>query len=366
MLFESSLRRELARSFGAALVVLLTVVITMMLVRALSQASRGEFDPQDVLLFLTYAVLTQLAPLLTMAVFIAVAAVLSRMYRDSEMVIWHVSGIGLSRFVAPVARFALPIWAVIALLTAFVAPWANQQRDEMRLRYEQRGDLERVAPGQFQESSGGRRVLYIDRNEQDDGQGRNVFILSVERDGSESVLSARAGQVVTRDGVAYLVLRDGQRVLRTGAGAESAAQVSEFDTYWVQVRSAEAAPGASGRQSARTTWELLRDGSPSSRGELSWRAGLVLSAINLALLAIAVSAANPRAGKSGNLMFMLFAFLLYHNLLTMGESWIARGRVGMGTFMLLLHGGVALGVLLWLAQREQPWLQRWRRRPEAA
>ena len=38
MLFHSSLRKELARSFGATLVVLVTIVITMTLVRTLSQA----------------------------------------------------------------------------------------------------------------------------------------------------------------------------------------------------------------------------------------------------------------------------------------------------------------------------------------
>jgi hypothetical protein len=38
MLFDSSIRKELARSFGATLVVLVTVVMTMMLIRTLGQA----------------------------------------------------------------------------------------------------------------------------------------------------------------------------------------------------------------------------------------------------------------------------------------------------------------------------------------
>ena len=39
MLFDSTLRRDLARTFGATLVVLLTIVITMLLVRTLSLAA---------------------------------------------------------------------------------------------------------------------------------------------------------------------------------------------------------------------------------------------------------------------------------------------------------------------------------------
>ena len=46
MLFDSSIRKELARSFGATLVVLVTVVMTMMLIRTLGQASRGSVNPQ--------------------------------------------------------------------------------------------------------------------------------------------------------------------------------------------------------------------------------------------------------------------------------------------------------------------------------
>jgi lipopolysaccharide export system permease protein len=38
MLFQKSLRKELARSFGATLVVLVTIVMTMILIRILGQA----------------------------------------------------------------------------------------------------------------------------------------------------------------------------------------------------------------------------------------------------------------------------------------------------------------------------------------
>ena len=45
MLFHSSIRKELARSFGATLVVLITVVMTMTLIRTLGEAGRGVFNP---------------------------------------------------------------------------------------------------------------------------------------------------------------------------------------------------------------------------------------------------------------------------------------------------------------------------------
>src|SRR5450830_1758422 len=105
MLFHSSLRKELSRSFGATLVVLVTVVMTMTLIRTLGQASRGSFNPSDVTMVMGYTVLAYMPTLLTMSLFIAIISTLSRMYRESEMVIWFCSGKGLSALLTPLMQF---------------------------------------------------------------------------------------------------------------------------------------------------------------------------------------------------------------------------------------------------------------------
>ena len=50
MLFHSSLRKDLARNFGATLVILVTIVMTIILIRTLGQASRGSVNPSEVML----------------------------------------------------------------------------------------------------------------------------------------------------------------------------------------------------------------------------------------------------------------------------------------------------------------------------
>ncbi|MBU3646917.1 MAG: LPS export ABC transporter permease LptF, partial [Limnohabitans sp.] len=54
MLFHSSIRKELARSFGATLIVLVTIVMTMMLIRTLGQASSGSVNPTEISLVMGY------------------------------------------------------------------------------------------------------------------------------------------------------------------------------------------------------------------------------------------------------------------------------------------------------------------------
>ena len=352
MLFHSSIRKELARSFGASLVVLVTIVMTMSLIRTLSQASRGSVNPQEVLMIMGYSVLGYLPPILTLCLFIAIVGTLSRMYRDSEMVIWFAAGRGLFSFLAPLFRFAWPVLAVIALLALVIWPWANQQTQDMKERYGKRGDLERVAPGQFQESASGNRVFFLDKDTLDNKSGKNIFISTSEH-GKETVTSARSGRIVAMGQDQFLQLNNGQRL--ESSLTTPGLKVSEFEELGNRVGGSDIVTQDKVPAKALATWTLLQEPTAPNRGELAWRIGLALAALNFVVIAVAVSSVNPRAGRSGNLVFALFAFVVYYNLLNLGQSWIADGRTSLTGFMLGLHGGALLAGSLWLAKQHNSW-----------
>ena len=104
---------------------------------------------------------------------------------------------------------------------------------------------------------------------------------------------------------------------------------------------------------ARPTWELVASPSQGNLAELGWRIGLAVTAFNFVLIALATTVGNPRAGRSGNLFFTLFAFVFYYNLLNIGQNWVARGVVELLPFTLALHGGVLGITLLWFYKRHQ-------------
>lgn len=352
MLFHSSLRKELSRSFGATLVVLVTVVITMTLIRTLGQASRGSLNPSDVTLIMGYTVLAYTPTLLSMSLFIAIISTLSRMYSDSEMVIWFCSGKGLSSLMRPVMRFSWPIFGVIAALALLVLPWTNQRIDDLKNQYEKRGDLERIEPGQFQESANGARVFFVEKNAKGQSSGTNVFIATTER-GKETVTSARSGRIDSLPQGRFLMLENGQR-LETVIGTNNL-KVSEFGEYGTQI-SSDPLPGVdTAFVNTFTTLALLKDSTPAALGELSWRIGPILAAINLVIIGIAISSVNPRVGKSMNLVFSLFTFVIYFNLLSLGQSWIAASKVSLMAYMFSLHGGVLVLAGFWLAKGHYCW-----------
>jgi lipopolysaccharide export system permease protein len=352
MLFHSSIRKELARSFGATLIVLATVVMTMTLIRTLGQASRGSFNPSDVMLVMGYTVLAYMPTILTMSLFIAIIATLSRMYRDSEMVIWFSSGRGLSTLLGPLFRFAWPVLLVVMALAMLVLPWSNQKIDTMKDQYEKRGDIERIEPGQFQESAGGKRVFFVEKDATGMQTGSNIFIATTEH-GKETITSARSGRIQTIGQDRFLMLRNGQRLENTIG--QSDLKISEFEEYGVKVGvdmmgGTEYIPA-----NTQPTLYLLKNRTLPNLAELSWRIGLILAAINFVILGIAVSSVNPRVGRSANMVFSLFAFVLYYNLLNLGQSWIASGKFTFGGFLLALHGSALLLGVLWLAKGHNNW-----------
>ena len=350
MLFDSTLRADLARSFVATLVVILTIVLTMFLIRTLGQAAVGRVSPQDVVLLLGYTALGHLPTMLALSLFVSVVATLGRMYRDSEMAIWFASGVGLSRFVQPVLRTSWPVLLVIGALALFVWPWVNLRVVELKDRFERRSDLSRVAPGQFQTSSDGTRVFFIERESDAGGTGRNVFILST-RDERESVTSARTGRVLVENNGRFLVLDRGQRNEENFASGEK--MLSRFESNRVLVGERVSTSLDQLPARALRSIDLIRVPTPVNLGELTWRLGLLLGAANLLLLAIPLSTANPRRASNWNMLFALLTFVVYYNAINLSQAWVAGGRLGVGTALALFHGGalvLALGLLWWREQ----------------
>lgn len=354
MLFDTSVRRELARSFGATLVVLMTIVLTLGLVRTVGAAAQGKVSAQDVLLLLGFSGISQLAPLLALSMFIAVVHTMGRIWRDSEMVIWNSAGISLQRFMWPVWRMSWLVCVGVGVLVLFVTPWTNRQAAELVTRYTERSDLSRVTPGQFQISRDGRRVFFIERD-RTDGQeapssARSVFIHSVSGN-RETLTTASSGQMETRSDGRYLALTQGHRLDRDAVNGES--MQASFASALVRIGDAPQATQVDVTPKTLGTWSLLLMATPEADGELAWRFGLAFASLNLLVLGLVLSVSNPRKPSQWGVLFALLSFVLYFNLINLSQSWIQTQRVGLWSAMLGLHGSTAVlvwGLLWWRAQ----------------
>ena len=350
MLFDSSAYKECTRSFGATLVILLTIVLTMLLIKVLGQAANGLVSPSHIILFLGYTLLGYLPLILTLSLFVATVGALSRMYRDSEMNVWFASGVALSRFLRPVFRLAGPVIAVVAVLALWGWPWANEKNVALKILFAQQSDLSKIAPGQFQTSKDGKKVFFIENNTDGGKTGKNVFVLN-RKDQTESVTSAQTGYIDNRGDVKTLILENGQQVEFNNQTQEK--RMAHFDRYRITLSDDSQIQQEILPPKAQSSLKLLQSGQPNELGELIWRIGLPLTAINLVILGLGLSVTNPRRGTSSNTLMALLAFIVYYNLLNLSQAWVSSGKLPAIVALLGIHGLGTLGSLMLLCFRQE-------------
>lgn len=362
MIFLRAAQREFAQTAAAVFVALFAIMLTTQLIRLLGQAAKGATASEAVAALLGFAALNYLPVLLSLTLFVSVLLSLSRVYRDSEMAIWFSSGLPLTAWIRPVLRFAVPVVLVIAALALFLTPWAMTKRAEYQKRMDHRDDVARVTPGAFNESANGDRVFFVESSPDANGKDehvKNIFINSMQH-GRQGVMVASNGYTeVAENGDKFIVLVKGRRY--EGEAGASQYRVMEFERYAVRME-AKDAEGADYSAKNLTTLDLIRDPTRVNLGELLWRIGVPLSALALSLLAIPLSFVNPRAGRTNNLIFALLTFMVYSNLLSVSQAWVAQGRMpfAVGVWAVHLLMLAVLIVLFWRRMSARPLWQRWR------
>ena len=343
MIFQRALVREFANAAAATFFVLLAITLTMQLVKLLGQAAVGVITPTGVAALLGFTLLNYLPVLLSLTTFIAILLTLTRSYRDSEMVVWFSSGVGLMRWMKPVLAFAIPLVSLIALLSLVLSPWAVSRSEELRRIMDTRNDATAIVPGTFRESSRADRVYFVEEISGSENMVANVFVSSSQHHKLGVMVARRGYQEIADNGDRFLVLLNGRRY--EGVPGTPEYRVYEFERYAMRVAIGEAAARAPTTKTTPTA-DLLLDPTARNLAELSWRVGLPLSALILSLMAIPLSFVNPRAGRSMNLVLALLIFMSYSNLLSITQAQVAQSRLHFAAALAVHAAMLALAAML--------------------
>lgn len=313
----------------------------------------GDLEVGAVLPMLAFGVLRFLPVLLSLGLFIGVFMSLSRIWRDSEAVIWMGGGVGPWDWARPVLLFSLPMVALIALVSFIGLPWAAKQQSDYQRMLESRDEAAALNPGMFTEFGQGRRVHFVESVSADGQQVRNIFVQS-QMHGRVGVMVASRGHVQTLDkGERFLVLEQGRRY--EGNPGEADFRMGSFESYAVRLQPQATAETAEGPRML-TMSQLWAQPTPTNMGELVWRLGYPLIALMLVLLAVPLSYVNPRAGRSLNVAFAILIYLAYNNFVGLSEGWVTRSRLHAGEALLLTHGSMLLVLAAFYWQRFRgPW-----------
>lgn len=358
-IFYWSLVREFAGTGLLVSSVLLGIVVFTQLIRLLGESVSGLLAVDGVLAMLGFSAINYLPVLLSISLFLSVLLTLTRSYRDSEMVVWFSTGIGLTRWIRPVLGYAIPATAVIALLSLVLSPWALTKADEFKRRLDSRDDVSAATPGAFRESKLSDRVFFLEEVDSEKKRVGNIFVQSVQN-GKEGTMVAKEGyQETVANGDRFLVLLNGTRY--EGVPGQADFKIVEFERYAMRIEPAELRQELPNLK-AYSTLYLLHNPTPWNLAELEWRIGLPLSALILAMLAIPMSYVNPRAGRSLNMIIAVVIYMFYNNMISVTNSWVGRGKISpaaglWGIHLLML---VVLLILFYHRSSSSAW-RRWRR-----
>src|SRR5215831_4516066 len=349
MIFRKSLLRELLTVAAAAFLVLIGISLTTQIVRLLGQAASGYITSESVATLLGFSLVNYLPVLLSLTLFIAVLMTLSRSYRDSEMVVWFSSGVGLTEWIRPVLGFAAPLVVMIAVLSLTLTPWAVSMSEELRRQIEGRDDVAAIAPGMFRESRQADRVYFVEEVPGQQNIVANVFVSSSQLQKQGVMVAARGFTETAENGDRFLVLMNGRRY--EGEPGTADYKIYQFERYAMRIESKEAKAARTFTTKSMSTLALLADPQPANLAELSWRIGLPASALLLSVLAIPLSFVNPRAGRSLNLVLALLVYMIYSNLLSIAQAWIAQSRISLATGLWGVHALMLVLLLVMFYRR---------------
>ena len=324
MLFRRSLTQELISTASGAFLILVGIVIAQRAGYFIRLAAKGILPNDAITTLLGFNMVKFLPMILSLTLFLAVLMTLSRWYRDSEMIIWFSSGMGITAWIRPVLNFVLPVIGLILLLSLFVMPWAISKGEAYRMQLESRDELSSISPGVFKESSNGERVFFIESFDELGNIVKNIFVQSIQHQKLGIIVAAQGHRLVEKNGDHFVVMENGRRYQGTRGTAEFS--TTYFEKYAIRVEAKEAKEKPPSTES-KSSQELFLSENTMHKAELQWRFAIPISALILSLLAIPLSAMDPRAGRSANFMLALIIYIIYNNLLSIMYAWIIQDKV---------------------------------------
>ena len=341
MIFRRSLINEMTSIALAVFIVLLTLFMTTQVVRLLGQAAAGVLASSAIWAMMGFTAVRFFPILLTLTLFISVLVVLTRIYKDHEMVIWLSSGQSIRSFIKPVLQFAgFPI-LLVALLSTVLSPWSLRQSKAFRKILEQQEAVTQVAPGIFRESSGGSSVYFIENFSGVSGFARNIFVQRKNGDKLDIIL-ARRGSIEQQGENKILHLEGGYQY--EGVPGQASYTVRRFERAVMLEQGVEYKAEELNSQTV-DTWSLIKSTAPVYQAELQARLASAISAFILVLMAIPLAHYNSRSGGFMHLLFATFIFFLYQNMVNIAQNWIAQGKIVAWIGMWPIH--IVAAIIAW-------------------
>jgi len=204
------------------------------------------------------------------------------------------------------------VWLNAQVLTAAQAAIDNE---------ESRHEFQLIKPGQFNQSSSGDLVFFMESVSEDKQELRGIII---NQGGGDSMVieTARTGRRKIDDisGDLFLVIGPGER--HEGRAGDNRQKIISFDQHGILLEKISKEKKFKRHTKQMPPQDLMRSKKLSHLIEIRWRVALPVVLVVLALLAVPLSYIAPRQGRYGKVGPALLVFIVYLNLMAFTRSQI--------------------------------------------
>jgi lipopolysaccharide export system permease protein len=332
--------REVITAWIVVMAVVLIVLLANQVAEVLERAAASQF-PQGVVLELIYlGMLQYLSFLVPFGLLLGIVLALGRLYHDSELAAALACGVRPMTLYGPIIGFGVLLAIGLAALTLIVAPGATAQALTLRNAAERAGQFAPLQPGTFRAFGGGSGVVYAEKVESD-GTLQNVFVERNQGPVVEVAVARQALHTVAPDGNSQTIkLLNGERF--EGVPGSLQFRSSNYTELTIPVRVPPANAVVTDLD-AQPTAALLASPDPKRQARFQWRLSMPLMCIVLTALAVPLARLRPRQGRYARVWVAPVVYVIYWNLISAGQQWIARGVVPVAVGLWWTHA--AVGVL---------------------
>lgn len=349
-ILDRYLLREVAGSMAAVTLILLAIMLSTRFARFLAQAAAGKLPRELLFKVVGLSSLQYLVILIPFSLLLAIMLALGRLYKDNEIAAMTGCGVGFAGLYRPFLYVGAVLSLITAVLSFDVGPWAGRTADYLAKNAARFIQFNPFEAGRFKTVAGGRAVFYT-ADMDSSGEKLGAVFAQIHESSGDSIVIARGGHQTT-DGLTgerEITLQNGYRYL--GVAGRMDYELMRFGEFQTRVAPPEFIYVNSKRAITETSALLASDG-PEDRAELEWRLAAPISVFILTLLAVPLSHVGPRQGRYAKLVLGIIAYLLYSQLLGLGQTWIAQGKTPALLGLWWVHALVLSLALALIAQRQ--------------
>lgn len=340
--------RELLVTWLAVTLVLMLILLSSSLAQLLGKAADGSIPADAVFPLLTITGARYLILLVPMSLYLGVMLTFGRLYRDNEMSALAACGIGMPRLYRPLLMVAIPVVVFMLVMTLHVMPGIAKQSERLKAEIENRSELSGLAAGQFNQSRDGDTVVFLDRQSADGKVLNNIFVQQIIEGSIQVETALRAQQYRDENGRQYILFGDGRHY--KGEPGKADYRIVEYARHGIYLQDTAVVEPVLQRD-AMEVGELLGSDDINHRAELQWRLSIPLATLLLAVLALPLSYTSPRKGRYAVLALAILLYLIYSNLLGIGESWFTHGKSPEWLGLWWAHSFAVLLIVFWWIRR---------------